>query len=96
MMEEVYLRENTRGRQESTERWFNDTEREKEYVRMKKSPINESFADGSVGAGVRLMVRSVDYAQNDLYKNTTRASHAARQILVNLKVKVTKQRQIIL
>ena len=36
---------------------FNDTEREKEYVRMKESPRNESFADGSVGATVRLMVR---------------------------------------
>ena len=36
---------------------FNDTEREKEYVRMKESPRNESFADGSVGARVRLMVR---------------------------------------
>ena len=29
---------------------FNDTEREKEYVQMKESPRNESFADGSVGA----------------------------------------------
>ena len=37
---------------------FNDTEREKEYVRMKKCPRNESFADGNVGTGVRLMVRS--------------------------------------
>ena len=36
---------------------FNDTEREKQYVRMKESPINESFADGSVGARVRLVVR---------------------------------------
>ena len=36
---------------------FNDTERRKEYVRMKESPRNESFADGSVGARVRLMVR---------------------------------------
>ena len=36
---------------------FNDTDREKEYVRMKDSPRNESFADGSVGASVRLMVR---------------------------------------
>ena len=36
---------------------FNDTEREKEYVQMKESPLNESFADGSVGAKVRLMVR---------------------------------------
>ena len=35
---------------------FNDTEREKEYVRMKESPRNESFADGSVVARVRLMV----------------------------------------
>ena len=36
---------------------FNDTEREKEYVRMKESPRNKSFADGSIGTGVRLMVR---------------------------------------
>ena len=36
---------------------FNDTEREKEYVQMKECPRNESFADGNVGAGVRLMVR---------------------------------------
>ena len=36
---------------------FNDTDREKEYVRMKESPRNESFADGSVGARERLMVR---------------------------------------
>ena len=36
---------------------FNDTEREKEYVRMKQSPRNESFTDGSAGARVRLMVR---------------------------------------
>ena len=36
---------------------FNDTEREKEYVRMKESPRNKSFADGSFGARrVRLMV----------------------------------------
>ena len=36
---------------------FNDTDREKEYVRMKESPINESFGDGSVGARVKLMLR---------------------------------------
>ena len=36
---------------------FNNAEREKEYARMKESPRNESFADGSVGARVRLMVR---------------------------------------
>ena len=36
---------------------FNDTEREKEYVQMKECPRNESFADGKVGVGVRLMVR---------------------------------------
>ena len=35
----------------------NDTEREKEYVRMKENQRNESFADRSFGAGVRLMVR---------------------------------------
>ena len=39
------------------ENGFNDTEREKEYVQMKECPRNESFADGNVGAGVRLMVR---------------------------------------
>ena len=32
------------------------TEMEKDYVRMKECPIKESFAYGSVGAGVRLMV----------------------------------------
>ena len=31
--------------------------RKGEYVRIKDSPRNESFADGSVGARVRLMVR---------------------------------------
>ena len=31
--------------------------KEKEYVQMKECPRNESFADGNVGAGVRLMVR---------------------------------------
>ena len=36
---------------------FNDTEREKEYVQMKECPRNESFTDGKVGAGVRLLVR---------------------------------------
>ena len=36
---------------------FNDTEREKEYVQIKECTRNESFADGNVGAGVRLMVR---------------------------------------
>ena len=35
----------------------NDTEREKGNVRIKESPRNESFSDGSVGARVRLMVR---------------------------------------
>ena len=39
------------------ENGFNDTEREKEYVQMKECPRNESFADGKVGAGVRLRVR---------------------------------------
>ena len=29
----------------------------KEYVQMKESPRNESFADGSVGARDRMMVR---------------------------------------
>ena len=44
------------GRQ-SWKNGFNDTEREKEYVEMKRCPRNESFADGSVGARVKLMVR---------------------------------------
>ena len=30
---------------------------QKGYVQMKECPRNESFADGNVGAGVRLMVR---------------------------------------
>ena len=36
---------------------FNDTEREKQYVEMKRCPRNERFADGSGAARVRLMVR---------------------------------------
>ena len=32
---------------------FNDTEREKGYVRMKETPRHVIFADGSVGAGGR-------------------------------------------
>ena len=44
------------GRQSCKKR-FNDTEREKEYEEMKRCPRNESFADGRVGARVRLMVR---------------------------------------
>ena len=43
------------GRQ-SWKNGFNDTEREKECVEMKRCPRNEGFADGSVGARVRLMV----------------------------------------
>ena len=45
------------GGKEAWKNGFNDTETDKEYVRMKESPGNESFEDGSVGAGVRLMVR---------------------------------------
>ena len=41
------------------ENGFNNLKNEKEYVQMKECPINESFADGNVGAGVRLMVRRV-------------------------------------
>ena len=44
------------GRQ-SWKNGFNDTEREREYVEMKRCPRKESFADGSIGARVRLMVR---------------------------------------
>ena len=36
---------------------FNDTERKREYVRMKYFPRNENFVNGSVGVGVRLMVK---------------------------------------
>ena len=36
---------------------FKNTERAKEYVTMKECSRRESFADGSVGAKVRLMVR---------------------------------------
>ena len=41
------------------EGWFNGTERGNEYVRMKECPNREreSFAEGSVGAKVRLIVR---------------------------------------
>ena len=45
------------GRQ-SWKNGFNDTEREKEYIETKRCPRNESFADGSVGARVKLMVRA--------------------------------------
>ena len=44
----------------SREAWnngFNETEREKECVQMKRCPRNANFADVSVGARVRLMVR---------------------------------------
>ena len=46
----------TRGWQTIMENGFNDTEREKEYVEMKRCPRKERFADGSVGAGARMMV----------------------------------------
>ena len=36
---------------------FKNTKRGKEYVRMKECPRRKSFADGGVGAKVRLMVR---------------------------------------
>ena len=52
----IFVREYKSGRR-AWKDGFNDTEMEKEYVRMKESPRNESFADGSVGARVRLMVR---------------------------------------
>ena len=47
-------------RQMDIESWkdmFKNTEREKEYVRMKECPRRESFSYGTVGAKVRLMVR---------------------------------------
>ena len=44
------------GRQSWKNRLY-DTDREKEYVEMKRCPMNESFAVGSVGARVILMVR---------------------------------------
>ena len=37
------------GGRQSWKNGFNDTEREKQYVQMKRCPRNESFADGSVG-----------------------------------------------
>ena len=49
-----------RIREVGREAWkdgFKNTEREKEYVRMKESPRRESFSDGSVGAKVRLIVK---------------------------------------
>ena len=45
------------GGRQSWKNGFNDTERKKGYVEMKRCPRNERFADGSVGAKVRLMVR---------------------------------------
>ena len=39
------------------ENGFNNIEREKEYVQIKECPRNESFVNGKVGAGVRLMLR---------------------------------------
>ena len=45
------------GGRQSWKIGFNDTEREKEYVEMKRCPKNESFADGSVCARVKLMVK---------------------------------------
>ena len=45
-----------RNRRLAEKHGFNDTEREKYYVRMKKCQSNESFANGSVGAGVRMLV----------------------------------------
>ena len=54
----ISVREYKRGGRRAWKDGFNDTEMERrEYVRMKESPRNESFADGSVGARVRLMVR---------------------------------------
>ena len=56
-MEEMHVREcrrlaDNRGRMGSMIQ-----KGRKEYVEMKRCPRNESFADGSVGARVRLMVR---------------------------------------
>ena len=36
---------------------FGINEREQQYVHMKSQPNNEKYANGSVGARVRLMVR---------------------------------------
>ena len=44
------------GREAWTD-WVNNIEREKEHVRMKECPRRDSFAYGSVGAKVRMMVR---------------------------------------
>ena len=42
------------------DRWihgFSDRDREQEYVRNKGVPMNEQYANGSIGASVRLMIR---------------------------------------
>ena len=56
-MEEIHMWENTEGWQGSMEGWVQWTERQKEYVQMKRCPENESFADRSAGASIRLMMR---------------------------------------
>ena len=56
-MEEDFGGENPGGWQETVEEWFRINEREQQYVYMKSQPKNEKYANGSVGARVRLMVR---------------------------------------
>ena len=53
----VWQKYNIGGWQGSMEEWVHETERENEYVPRKICPRNESFAHGSVGARVKLMVR---------------------------------------
>ena len=56
-VEEDFGGENPGGWQETVEEWFRINEREQQYVYMKSQPKNEKYANGSVGARVRLMVR---------------------------------------
>ena len=46
---------------------FGINEREQQYVHMKSQPKNEKYANGSVGARVRLMVRGGCLPVEDIY-----------------------------
>ena len=56
-MEEDFCGENPGVWQETVEEWIGINEREQQYVHVKSQPKNEKYANGSVGARVRLMVR---------------------------------------
>ena len=50
----------TRNQEDGRRQWrnrFGINERAQQYVHMKSQPTNEKYANGSVGARVRLMVR---------------------------------------